>query len=172
MLRFRPGTSTISSTSPLRSALYAALLRERELTFDRVAREVVDCCGLTIRDVARNSELDPRSPAAQDVWRVFADLTEYRLYEDLRRGWRVVQPNLEHVGLLRVGFRGLEALCAEDSRWNFHPSVAGLEPGERETLARAVLDQFRRKLAISCRCLQETTQQQIRRRSEQHLNEF
>ena len=34
------------------------------------------------------------------------------------------------------------------------------------------LDQFRRKLAIACRCLQETTQQQIRRRAEQNLNEF
>jgi hypothetical protein len=35
-----------------------------------------------------------------------------------------------------------------------------------------VLDQFRRKLAIAVRCLQETAQQQIRRRAEQHLNEF
>ncbi|GIW55610.1 MAG: DEAD/DEAH box helicase [Nitrospiraceae bacterium] len=156
----------------LRSALYAALVREPELTFDRVAREVVDSCGLTIRDIARNTELDPESPAALDVWRVFTELTEYRLYEDLRRGWRVVQPNLEDVGLLRVGYRGLEALCADDSRWAFHPAIAALAAEERETIIRAVLDQFRRKLAISCRCLQETTQQQIRRRSEQHLNEF
>ena len=42
-------------------------------------------CGLTIRDIARNAELDPQSPAAQEVWRVFTELTEYRLYEDLRR---------------------------------------------------------------------------------------
>ena len=35
-----------------------------------------------------------------------------------------------------------------------------------------MLDQFRRKLAIAVRCLQETTQQQMRRRAEQHLNEF
>ncbi len=158
--------------SLLRSALYAALARERELTFDRVAREVVRSCGLSIRDVARNAELDPQSQAAGDVWRVFTELTEYRLYEDLRRGWRVVQPNLEHVGLLRVGYRGLETLCAESARWEFHPSVAMLTPADRERLVRTVLDQFRRKLAISCRCLEETTQQQIRRRSEQHLNEF
>jgi len=158
--------------SLLRSALYAALQREQELTFDRVAREVISACGLSIRDIARNAELDPQSPAAQDVWRVFADLTEYRLYEDLRRGWRVVQPNLEHVGLLRVGYRGLDALCADDARWAFHPNIAALSADERRVLVRAVLDQFRRKLAISCRCLQETNQQQIRRRSEQHLNEF
>ena len=158
--------------SLLRCALYAALLREQELTFDRVARETVRSCGLTIRDIARNAELDPQSPAAQEVWRVFTDLTEYRLYEDLRRGWRVVQPNLEHVGLLRVGYRGLESLCADDARWGFHPAVAGLRPAEREGLIRTVLDQFRRKLAIAVRCLQETPQQQMRRRAEQHLNEF
>jgi hypothetical protein len=104
--------------------------------------------------------------------RVFVELTEYRIYEDLRRGWRVVQPNLENVGLLRVDYRGLEALCANDARWQFHPAMAALGAPDRELLVRAFLDQFRRKLAIAARCLQETNQQQIRRRSEQNLNEF
>ena len=52
----------ISHVSPLRCALYAALMREQELSFDRVAREVVNACALTIRDIARNPELDPQSP--------------------------------------------------------------------------------------------------------------
>src|SRR5436853_6335521 len=43
---------------------------------------------------------------------------------------------------------------------------------DRKGLIRPVLDQFRRKLAMAVRCLQETTQQQMRRRAEQHLNEF
>jgi len=158
--------------SVIRCALCAALQQTPELTSDRVAQGVVASCGLEIPDIARNPELDPQSSAAREVWRVFTELTEYRLYDDLRRGWRVVQPNLEHVGLLRVGYRGLEALCADDTRWQFHPLIASMPAAERETVIRAVLDQFRRKLAISCRCLQETAQQQIRRRAEQHLNEF
>jgi hypothetical protein len=158
--------------SLLRSALHSALLRENELTFERVADAVVRTSGLTVREVAKNPELDPESPTAAEVLRAFTELTEYRLYEDLRRGWRVVQPNLENVGLLRVGYRGLEALCADDARWRFHPSVAPIAPTQRERLVRALLDQFRRKLAIACRCLEETNQQQIRRRAEQHLNEF
>lgn len=159
-------------TSLLRCALYAALQKERTFTFDRVATEVTTCCGLSIRDIARNSDLDPDSPAARDVWRAFTELTEYRLYEDLRRSWRVVQPNLEQVGLLRITYRGLEELCAEDRHWKFHSSVESLSPIERETLVRTILDHFRRKLAIATRCLEETTQQQIRRRAEQHLSEF
>jgi ATP-dependent helicase YprA (DUF1998 family) len=158
--------------SLLRCALHAALLRENELTFDRVAAEVVRSTGLTIREIAKNPELDPNSPAARDVWQVYTELTEYRLYEDLRRGWRVVQPNLENVGLLRVGYRGLDALCSNDANWRFNLTVATLSASERERLIRVVLDQFRRHLAIEARCLRETTQQQIRRRAEQHLNEF
>lgn len=158
--------------SLLRCALHAALQTTPELTFDRVARESVKACGLGVRDIARNAELDPESPAANDVWKVFTELVEYRLYEDLRRGWRVVQPNLENVGLLRVGYRGLAGLCRDNSRWQFHPAVASMMENERADLVRDVLDQFRRKLAIACRCLQETSQQQIRRRADQHLNEF
>ena len=118
---------------------------------------MVTACGLGIRDIARNTELDPQSQAAQDVWRVFTEITEYRLYEDLRRGWRVVQPNLEHVGLLRVGYRGLESVCADNARWQFHMlvcSAAGRQNAKPSS--GPCLDQFRRKLAISCRCLHET----------------
>jgi ATP-dependent helicase YprA (DUF1998 family) len=158
--------------SLLRSALHTALLGNHELSFDRVAEAVVEASALTVRNVGKNPELDPASPAAVEVMRVFTELTEYRLYEDLRRGWRVVQPNLESVGLLRVGYRGLEEVCADDARWQFHSSVAELTPTRRERLVRALLDQFRRKLAIACRCLEETSQQQMRRRAEQNLNEF
>ena len=66
--------------SLLRCALHAALIQTPELTFDCVARQVVTLCGLTIRAIARNTDLDPQSQAAQDVWRVFTELTEYRVY--------------------------------------------------------------------------------------------
>ena len=158
--------------SLLRSALHAALVRKKELTFDQVAQDVVSASGLEIRDIAKNAELDPQSPAADDVWRSFRELTEYRLYEDLRRGWRVVQPNLEQLGLLRVEFQGLDALCADDRRWQSIRPMASLSVADRSTTVYVILNQFRRKLAINCSCLRETTQQQIRQRVEQNLNEF
>jgi len=159
-------------TALLRSALYAALKEHGKLGFDCVANAVVGGCGLTVRDIARTAELDPASTAAREVFRVFTEVTEYRLYEDLRRGWRVVQPNLEHVGLLRIEYRGLEELVADDQLWTFERSMSALPPNEREILVRAILDQFRHKLAISGKVLEETFQQQLRRRSEQYLNDF
>ncbi len=156
----------------LRAALYAALRKTGELRFDRVASEVVEASGLTIADIARNVGLDPNSEAAHEVGNVFTDLTEYRLYEDLRRGWRIVHPNLEQVGLLRIEYRGLQALCESEELAGVHPWFAKSTPEERQRLLRAILDQFRRKLAIRARVLDETFQQQLRRRAEQYLNEF
>lgn len=160
--------------SLLRCALYGALQQQPTLTFDRVAEAVVAASGLTVAHIVheRNAGLDPASQAAREVMQAFTELTEYRLYEDLRRGWRVVQPNLEHVGLLRVGYRGLNEACANANLWAFHPAAAALPEEERRIIVKAILDHFRRKLAIASRCLQETNQQQLRRRSEQRLNEF
>ncbi|MEJ5241177.1 MAG: DEAD/DEAH box helicase [Anaerolineales bacterium] len=158
----------------LRSALVTALKQHGTLTPDRVAQETVFALqrGFTLRDIARNPDLDPTSQAGREVWETFTELTEYRLYEDLRRGWRVVQPNLEELGLLRIEYRGLEELCRHESAWDFHPSLQMRTPQERQELVRVLLDHFRRKLAINARLLQEQAQSQLRRRCEQHLNEF
>jgi hypothetical protein len=60
----------------LRSALNAALQQYGDLSFDRVAEVVVQASGLVIRDIARNPEMEPDSPAAHDAWRAFTELTE------------------------------------------------------------------------------------------------
>ncbi len=158
----------------LRSALVSALQNHGVLTPDRVAQETVAALqrGFGVRDIARNPELEPDSQAAHEVWETFTELTEYRLYEDLQRGWRVIQPNLEELGLLRIEYRGLEALCGLHDEWNIHPALAALTLEQRQVLIRPLLDQFRRKLAINARVLQEQAQGQLRRRCDQHLNEF
>ncbi|GAB4484547.1 MAG: DEAD/DEAH box helicase [Anaerolineales bacterium] len=158
----------------LRAALVSALQTHTSLTADRVAQETVAAMqrGFTLRDIASNSNLQPNISAARDVWQAFTDLTEYRLYEDLRRGWRVVQPNLEELGLLRIAYRGLEELCQDERAWDFHPALAALSPEQRANLLRPLLDQFRRKLALNARPLQEGAQEQLRRRVEHNLNDF
>jgi len=157
----------------LRSALVSALQTEGTLTPDLVAPQVVAAlqASLTLRDIARNPELAPDTAAAADVWRVFTALTEYRLYADLRRGWRVIQPNLEELGLLHIGYRGLAELCQDAGAWDFHPALAAQSPAGRITLLRPLLDQFRRKLAINALVLQESEQPLLLRRCEQQLND-
>lgn len=156
----------------LRAALYRALQARGELQYDAIAHEVVAHMGLKLAAIAQNTSLDPESPAATRVWRAFEDVTEYRLYEDLRRGWRVVQPNLEDVGLLRIEYAGLFELAARDALFRTLPGLAACTPDERAQVVRAVLDYFRKRLAIETAILKETTQQQLKRQSGQLLNEF
>ncbi len=156
----------------LRAALYHALQEHSELRFDTIAHEVVGRMGLELSAIAQNPELDPESPAARQVWQALEELIEYRLYEDLRRGWRVVQPNLEDVGLLRMEYYGLPNLGEREELFQDLPGLASCTPDERIRVLRAVLDYFRKRLAIETRVLQEPQQQQLRRRSEQYLNEF
>jgi Lhr-like helicase len=156
----------------LRASLYAALLKKKELGFDEVAQEVVRASGLELADIAQNPALDPASPSAEEVWQTFSELTEYRLYEDLRRGWRVTHPNLEQVGLLKIEYRGLGELCQNSALASLHPWFAQTSLEEQEQLLRALLDQFRRQLAIDVPVLKAEPQRRLRRRAQQYLNEF
>jgi len=156
----------------LRAALYRALQELKELRFDTVAGEVIQRMGLELSVIAQEPKLDPESPAARQVWQTFEELTEYRLYEDLRRGWRVVQPNLEDVGLLRMEYEGLPQLAERGDLFRDLPGLVDCTPDGRARVLQAVLDYFRKRLAIEARVLQETPQQQLRRRSNQYLNEF
>lgn len=156
----------------LRAALYQALREHKELHFDTVAKEVVKNMGLALSVIAANPDLDLQSPAARRVWETFEELTTYRLYEDLRRGWRVVQPNLEDVGLLRVEYNGLSELCEREELFADMPGLSLYAPEGRAEVLRAVLDYFRKQLAIEARVLQGEYQKSLEDRCEQYLNDF
>jgi hypothetical protein len=89
---------------------------------------------------------------------------EYQVYEDLRRGWRVVQPNLEQCGLLHIDYQDLERLCNNEAKWSDFPAFLEITPESRKRIIRVILDHFRKKLAVNSDTLNETEQQQMRRR--------
>ncbi len=156
--------------SLLRAAIFMALERYKVLRYDTVAPRVTEAIGLGLADYARNVELDPASSSAKEVRDTFRDMLEYRVYEDLRRGWRVVQPNLEQCGLLRIEYQDLEELCKDNGRWRELEALSSLSASRRKEIVAALLDHMRRKMAINTQCLAETTQQQLLKRVQQHLN--
>ena len=162
----------------LRSALYAALKKHGELRFDTVAGRVVEALGLDLADYARPAEgsegepLNPLSPQAEKTRAAFCELIEYRLYEDLRRGWRVVQPNLEQCGLLRIEYEGLVELAGRDSAWQGVTYMATLDAERRAALLRTLLDEMRRQSTIDVACLKRgTVQDELKRRAREYLGE-
>jgi hypothetical protein len=157
--------------SLLRGAIYAALEEHGSLRFDEIAERVLTASGLSVNDYAFDSGLAEDSPRARAVRRTFRELLEYRIYEDLRRGWRVVQPNLEQCGMLRIDYDGLNELCQRDDRWQTLPELLELTAEDRKTLLTALLDHFRKKLAIHASSLEETEQQQLRKKTAQELND-
>lgn len=157
--------------SILRAAIYAALEEHRALRHDTIAQGVFQRIGLELKDYARNPGLQAGTRAAQDAHNALRDLLEYRTYEDLRRGWRVVQPNLEQCGLLRIKYQDLDDLCADDSNWERVPGFRSVSPEQRSEIVGAFLDHLRRKLAITAECLQESYQEQFLKRVRENLND-
>jgi len=50
--------------------------------------------------------------AKRETQRALREVIAYRVYHDLRRGWRVTSPNLEQCGLLAIEYGALDELCA------------------------------------------------------------
>ncbi|MEF8727485.1 MAG: hypothetical protein V5B34_04645 [Accumulibacter sp.] len=50
---------------------------------------------------------DVRGNARRQVQDTLRNILGYRIYYDLRRGWRFNNPNLEQLGLLRIAYRDL-----------------------------------------------------------------
>ena len=83
----------------LRGALYRALAQAPDgLTDEIVAQRVTEELGLDMADFAQQPRREVQ-PAGRG-WRALREVTGYRLYLDLERGWRVTMPNLEQTGLL------------------------------------------------------------------------
>ena len=118
--------------SYLRGAVYRALEKNPSRRFDEIADSVIAEMGLSLSEFAKNKQMQDFSPQADAVRKVFSEFIAYRVYEDLQRGWRVVQPNLEQCGLVLFQYLGLYDLVHNPDLWRFCP----------EKFARADPDQF------------------------------
>ena len=159
------------NVSFLRCSIYSALEKHKKLRFDEIADKVVREMNLDISEIAQNPNVDPNSKQAEEIWKTFKDIIEYRIYEDLRRGWRIVQPNLEQCGLLDIEYLGLNELCEDDLFWNDEEIFKNLKPEDRKRILKTILDHMRKKLAIKAECLTEEYQHRLRKRSSQYINE-
>ncbi|MEY3255042.1 MAG: hypothetical protein RLZZ29_173, partial [Cyanobacteriota bacterium] len=140
-------------TSFLRAALLGALQNKGQLTHSELVSEVIKQMGMTQKDYAKEEAEFGRGKTRNE--NAFKELIEYRLYEDLRRGWRIVQPNLEQCGLLVIEYDGLEEICTDKAIWNKHRDTVLLQatPQERLTAALALLNHLRRELAIDAKLI-------------------
>lgn len=156
----------------LRGALLAAIKNEPDgvLRDDTLTQRVVDHLRLVPDDYSSNPEA--KGAKAQSTQKTLRDVMGYRLYHDLRRGWRITNPNLEQLRLLKIRYQSL-AECAQDqNEWSTsHPLLAGANPELRESLVQELLDTMRRGLAIKTIYLDIHYLEQVRNRSFSDLKE-
>ncbi|MEK0082974.1 DEAD/DEAH box helicase [Benzoatithermus flavus] len=156
----------------LRGALLAAIESDPDgaLTDANLTQSVARQLRLQLAEYASNPQA--KGLAAEKIGQALRDVLGYRLYHDLRRGWRITTPNLEQLGLLRLDYLGLEDLAGDAEAWREAPEPLALAgPETRCRLMRLVLDAMRRQLCIKTRYLDRLEQEQIRSRSHNLLKE-
>ena len=153
----------------VRAALFRALTDSGTLDHATVTQAV-------FKALALKEEFYALQPAGNGPGRDRNDLAmqrllEYRLYEDLRRGWRIVQPNLEQCGLLRIDYPGLQELCEDETRWTGHPVLQQATLGNRVTAIYAFLDHLRREMAVDVHVLDPAEEWELMQRVQQNLRD-
>jgi superfamily II DNA/RNA helicase len=156
----------------LRGALLAALRNQPDgaLSDDILTHKVLEHLRLTSSDYA--SAPDAKGAKADGARKALRDVLGYRLYFDLRRGWRFTHPNLEQLGYLRISYQSLDECAADQEEWmNRHPLLASASAETRGKLLRDLLDRMRRGLAIKTIYLDGNHLEQVRNRSFTELRE-
>ena len=154
----------------LRSALYRAVdtADKNGITHDILAQKVFDSLKLPFEHYAQDPIL--RGIAREETNRVLRDVIGYRIYRDLKRGWRITAPNLEQVGLLHIDYLSLEEACEDSDLWSeCHPALANASKESRKEVAKVLLDHMRRELAIKVDYLIQSYQEGLLQRSRQRL---
>jgi ATP-dependent helicase YprA (DUF1998 family) len=156
------------------SLIRAALLRAAAsagpggLTHEVLPLKVFEALDLPIDQYASNPDVKFLHRVNTD--KALRDVLGYRIYRDLKRGWRLTSPNLEQCGLLEISYLSLDELCHDAETWDkCHPALKGSTPAERASVARVLLDHMRRELTIKIDFLAPEYQERIKLESRQYL---
>lgn len=163
----------------LRGSLLAALEKapDKTLKDSTLTPAVFTALGFDKDDPAIQAEYlnDPeanKGPARRNAETAMRDVLGYRLYYDLRRGWRLNNPNLEQLGLIRIEYDGLDELAADEDVWSdSHPLLRNNSPEHRSHVMRGMLDYMRAHLCIKTIYLDKIRQESIRNSSFSYLKE-
>lgn len=153
----------------LRGAIYkAATCSERGMSHEELPQRVFAALDLPMAVYASNPNI--RFSARQDTDAALRQVLGYRVYKDLKRGWRINAPNLEQCGLLEILYPVLDEVCQAEDVWeNCHPALVNAPPHTRKKIAKVLLDHMRRELAIKVDFLDPQYQERIKQSGSQRL---
>lgn len=154
----------------LRSGIYKAVQQADAdgITHEFLPKKVFEALNLDFALYAVNPEV--RFAQKNETERALREVLGYRIYRDLKRGWRITSPNLEQCGLLEIHYKSLDDVCAAEDVWqNMHPALVSASPETRSYISKVLLDYMRRELAIKVDYLDSSYQESLRQLSSQQL---
>lgn len=150
----------------LRSALLAAASDDNGdgLTNDNLTQKVLAQLQLEPIDYAANPRA--KGKKAEEDKETLRNVLGYRLYHDLKRGWRVTNPNLEQLKLLQIEYQGLQDCCQDEEEWGKCSSeISSLSSDERFDIAKKLLDLMRSSLCIKTIYLDSSFLEKLKNKS-------
>jgi superfamily II DNA/RNA helicase len=131
----------------LRSAIYQALNKYKERDFTNLDQAIFEALDLPSDEYSAISSAKFPS-VIKDNENALKNYLMYRALYDLRRGWRVVLPNLEQCALLSIEYKHLKENCASNDSWQGIPFIESLPPDDRENIIYQILEFFRKAYAL------------------------
>jgi superfamily II DNA/RNA helicase len=132
----------------VRSAIYHALRQTPNTTLDfkSIADSVFSALDISQEEYAQKPASTPG--ARRDNEDVLKDYIMTRILLDLKRGWRVIMPNLEQCGLLRISYKYLDQEAQSNELWSDLDEISQMPAEDRFKFLENVLDFFRTSYAI------------------------
>lgn len=136
------------ATVKLRSALYYTLLKNPEgLEVHNIHERLFQILQLPESRYAVKSSEDPDFPEEPNM-RALKKYLLFRIFQDLKRGWRYTLPNLEQTALIKIGYNRLPELAAMQEKFEEFELLQKMDVEKRETFLLHVLDYFRTNFSI------------------------
>jgi len=135
-----------------RSAIYGALFDKPDSSInysklaDAIFNELIK--SLSFTDWANLDDI-PKAPNVREKYKkAFKDRIMYTALYDLRRGWRVILPNLEQCGLLNIKYEKLKENASNNEIWQEVHLLKIMPVQKRYQFLHQILDFFRLSYAI------------------------
>ena len=160
-----------------RAALLAAVQKAGgSLTEAAVSDAVFKALGFDRDDPGVRAEYmqepDIKGNARRQVQDIMRAILGYRVYFDLRRGWRYNNPNLEQLGLVNINYQDIDDLAADKGEWAEAPLILlAASPDVRKRLLVKLFDAMRQGLCLASRFLDRAELDKLKTSSYANLRE-
>ena len=156
-------------TAQLRGAVVMALKERGFLQYSDLGQALHAALKLSpgdfLEEVPASGEIPPQ--ALRAMWKMLSHLA----LADLGGGWRIVHPNLEQTGLLKISYEGLAEISASAENWRGAGPMLAASPQARLAVLTALLEHLRLSLCIDAEELDRNQIWAIERDSRQWLRD-